>query len=157
MVHSNILFYHYLWRAISHIQNLLKRASGLILFSCVRPLANYTFVCKLDQQHHNVLPWFMESYQTYLTFVGEGFQPQRSFMFAQFEIKHSCANMVHNTIMIYHDLWRAARHIQHLLKRASGLNTLSNFLMWVILKQLIVSVIIMYSISWLSRNSHLKY
>ena len=72
---------------------------------------------KHDPQHHNVLPRFMEGYQPYSTFVEEGFQPQQSFMFADFQIIHPCTNMTHNTIMFYQDLWRATSHIQHLLKR----------------------------------------
>ena len=43
--------------------------------------AHYTFVCKRDQQHHNVLPLFIEGYQSYSTFVEEGIRPQHSFMF----------------------------------------------------------------------------
>ena len=39
----------------------------------------YAFACEHDLQHHNVLPWYMEGYQPYMTFVDEGIQPQQSF------------------------------------------------------------------------------
>ena len=71
--------------------------------------------------------------------------------------------MIHITIMFLCDLGRATSHIQHLLKRASCLNTHSCSLMWflshcsILLKQLIVSVMTKYWIPWLSRKTHLKY
>ena len=42
-------------------------------------------------------------------FVEVCFQPQQYFMY-------SCANMIHNIIKLYRDLWRATSHIQHLLR-----------------------------------------
>ena len=80
-----------------------------------------------------------------------------------FQIIHSYANMIHITIMFLCDLRRFTSHIQHLLKRVSSLNTHSRSLMWflshcgILLKQLIVSVMTKYWISWLSRKTHLKY
>ena len=38
---------------------------------------------------------------------------------------HSRANIIHNTIVFFWDLWRAIGHIEHLLKRDSSLNSLS--------------------------------
>ena len=58
-------------------------------------------------------------------FVEEDFQPQQSFMFAHYQIILSCANIIHKIIKFCGDLWRATSYIQHLLKRASSLNSLS--------------------------------
>ena len=120
-------------------------------------------MCKHDAQDHEILWWFMKGYQPYSTFVEEGFQPQHSFMFANLQIICLCANMIHITILFLCDLGRVTSHIQHLLKRASCLNTHSCSLMWflsqcgIILKQLIISVMTKYLLSWLSRETHLKY
>ena len=78
-------------------------------------------------------------------FVELGFQPQQYFMFAHYQIILSCAYMIHSTIKFHGDLWRTTSHIQHLLKRASCLNSLPCSLMWFLshcgflIKQLIVS------------------
>ena len=75
-----------------------------------------------------------------------------------------CVNIIHNTIMFYRDIWRASSHIPHLLRRASaGLNILSRSIIrflsrrGVLPKQLIVSIMTKYLISWLSRKTHLKF
>ena len=163
MINNTIMFYHDIWKATSHNLNFCWRGLPASTVFHVCPLSNYTFICKHDPQDHKVLWWFMKGYQPYSTFVEEGFQPQQSFMFAHLQVIHSYVNMIHITIMFLCDLGRAPSHIQHLLKRASCLNTHSRSLMWflshcgILLKQLIVSVMTKYWIPWLSRKTHLKY
>ena len=85
MIHNIITFYHYIWRATSHILHLLKRSS---IFNCLSrsPWSIYTFVYEYDPQQHNVLTWYKVDYidymyQPYSTYVEEGIWPQHSSMF----------------------------------------------------------------------------
>ena len=90
-------------RLLTIIQIMLERGPQASTVSYFCPLSNYTVVCKHDQQHHKVLWWFMKGYQQYSTFVEEGFQPQQSFVFAHLQVIHSCANIIHITIMFLCD------------------------------------------------------
>ena len=133
----------------------VTRASSLNSLTC---LPIHTLYIRAPHRN-NVLVWFREGYQPYSTFVEEGFQPQQSYMFAHLYIIHSCAKRIRIAIMFLYDLGRATSHIQHLLKRASCFNFHSRSLMLfsshcgILPKQLIVSVMTKYWISWLSRKT----
>ena len=146
------------------------RLLAIIQFFCIRglptstnihvcPLSNYTFVCKHDPQDHKVLQWFMKGYQPYSTFSWRGLSASIVFHVCPFSNytfvrKHDPHH--HNVLVWFREGYPPYSHV---LKRASCLNTHSCSLMWflshcgILLKQLIVSVMTKYWISWLPRKT----